>query len=319
VSDIFLNSKLEEKEIEKEKGVIIEEMNMYLDTPVKYIGDLWEELLYGDQPAGWKTIGEKENILKFQREDFLNYLKNHYSSRNTVVCVAGNFEEESIADKIKNYFEKIATQSPKEKKKVVEKQEGPEALSFFKETDQTHLALGVRGYDLTSKERYTQEIISTILGGNMSSRLFIKVREERGLAYYVHTYTDFYTDSGYLATFAGVPHKDVEEVIKLIVEEYKAIKEKGVSEEELQKAKDYLKGSLVLSLELSDAKASFYGMQELLTGKILEIKDKFKMIDEVSREDVKRVAQDIFKRQKLNLALIGPYKNVNFFKEALTL
>ncbi len=317
VSDIFLNSKIEAKELKKEKGVIIEELNMYLDTPIKYIGDLWEKLLYGNQPAGWKTIGEKENIIRFQRKHFLDYLKNHYSALNTIVCVAGNFSQQDILSKIKKYFKKIKTKTPNQKIKVIEKQRSPRLLSHFKKTDQTHLCLGVRGYDLFHPQRYAQEILAIILGGNMSSRLFIKVREKKGLAYYIHSSLELYTDSGYLVTSAGVSHKDVIKVINLIIKEYKNIKDKKISKEELQKAKDYLKGVLTLSLESSDAQASFYTFQELLKGKILTSKEKFRMIDKVTREDVYKTAGDIFQPQKLNLALIGPHRDNKKFKASL--
>ncbi len=319
VSDIFLNSKIKPQEIEKEKGVIVEELNMYLDTPIKYIGDLWEELLYGDQPAGWKTIGRRENILKFQRKNFLDYLKNHYSVLNTIVCLAGNFNQKEILAKIKKYFKKISKKPPLGKIAIKESQEKPGLLLHFKKTDQTHLCLGVRGYDLFSPQRYAQQLIATILGGNMSSRLFIKVRGKKGLAYYIQTDSELYTDSGYLVTQTGVPHQDVVKVINLIIQEYKNIRDKKISKEELQKAKDYLKGSLSLSLESSDAQASFYAFQELLTGKILTAEEKLKMIDKIKREDIQNVAKEIFQPQKLNLALIGPHKNDKIFKEILTI
>jgi len=319
VSDIFLNSKIKPQEIEKEKGVIVEELNMYLDTPIKYIGDLWEELLYGDQPAGWKTIGRRENILKFQRKNFLDYLKNHYSVLNTIVCLAGNFNQKEILAKIKKYFKKISKKPPLGKIAIKESQEKPGLLLHFKKSDQTHLCLGVRGYDLFSPQRYAQQLIATILGGNMSSRLFIKVRGKKGLAYYIQTDSELYTDSGYLVTQTGVPHQDVVKVINLIIQEYKNIRDKKISKEELQKAKDYLKGSLSLSLESSDAQASFYAFQELLTGKILTAEEKLKMIDKIKREDIQNVAKEIFQPQKLNLALIGPHKNDKIFKEILTI
>ncbi|MDI6882941.1 MAG: pitrilysin family protein [Patescibacteria group bacterium] len=319
VSDIFLNSKIDSKEIKKEKGVIIEEQNMYFDTPTRYISDLWEELLYGDQPAGWKTIGERENILKLQRKYLLNYLKTHYSSLNTIICLAGNLENEKLQSKIQRYFKSIKTFPPPQKIKVIENQKEPQTLLHFKKTDQTHLQLGVRGYDLFHKARYAQEILATILGGNMSSRLFIKVREREGLAYYIQTTSELYTDSGYLVTGAGVPHKEIEKVISLILKEYKKVKTEMVSKKELQKAKDYLKGTLSLNLEPSEAQAFFYSLQELLTEKVLTIEEKFKMIDKVTRVDIQKVAQEIFQPQKLNLALIGPHKDKTKFQQLLKL
>ena len=324
VSDIFLNSKLEPPEIKREKGVIIEEINMHLDTPMRYIEDLWEKLLYGDQAAGWMIYGEKENILRMQRKHFLDYLKNHYSALNTIVCVAGNvsnakckMKNEKLQFKIQKYFRNITTKPPRQKVKIIEKQEEPKVLSHFKKTDQTHLCLGVRGYNLGHPQKYAQEIIATILGESMSSRLFISIRERKGLAYYVRTLSELYTDSGYLITQAGVPHKNAREVINLILKEYKNIRQKKVPQAELQKAKDYLKGNLTLSLESSDVQASFYAGQELLTGKILTPKEKFAKIDKVTVNDVQKVAQEIFKPEKLNLALIGPHKDKAKFQKLL--
>ncbi len=317
VADIFLNSKLEQKEIEKEKGVIVEEINMYLDTPALYIGDLWEKLLYKNQPAGWRVIGEKGNILKFNRKKVLHYLRNHYSALNTVICVAGNVKPDIIERKIKKYFKDIRKRQIQPKIQVKEKQNKPETLVHFKETDQTHFCLGVRSYDLFHPQRYALAILATILGGNMSSRLFISVRVKKGLAYYIRTSFDSTTDTGYLVTQAGVEHKNVEQAVKLILREYKSFKNKSINKDELQKAKDYLKGTLSLSLESSDAQASFYAPQELLEQKILIPKEKILKIDEVSINDIKKVAKDIFKPEKLNLVIIGPFKGKERFNKLL--
>ncbi|PIR89788.1 hypothetical protein COS93_02550 [bacterium (Candidatus Gribaldobacteria) CG07_land_8_20_14_0_80_33_18] len=308
ISDIFLNSKLKEADIEKEKGVIIEEINMYQDTPVSYIKDLYEKLLYGDQPAGWLTIGEKEIITKFKRKNLIEYLKTHYSALNTVIIISGNINK-GIEEKIKKYFKNIEISPPSQKIKVEEIQNKPQTLIHFKETDQTHLCLGVRGYDLFNPKRYAQEILSVILGGNMSSRLFISIRAKKGLCYYIQTSSDSSTDTGYIVTQAGVPHKNLPEVINLILAEYKNLRKGKISLSELQKAKDYLKGSLSLSLEPSDAQAFYYGLQELLTGKILTPKEKFAKIDEITPSDILEIARDIFKPEKLNLTIIGPHKH----------
>ncbi len=150
VSDIFLNSKIDSKEIEKERGVITEELNMYLDTPVRHIRNLFEGLLYGDQPAGWEIIGTKENLKKIQRKDFIDYIKNHYSSSNTIICVSGNFSQEKMIQDIKRKFRTINKKQPQTKIKVIENQKVPQTHLKFKETDQTHFCLGVRGFDLFS-------------------------------------------------------------------------------------------------------------------------------------------------------------------------
>jgi predicted Zn-dependent peptidase len=317
ISDILLNPKLESEEIEKEKGVIMEEMNMHLDTPVAYVGDLWERLLYKDQPAGWDIIGRKESVMELGKEKVADYLKRHYSCQNTVICAAGNINPETIEEKIRKYFKNINKIAPEQKIKVKERQESPESLIHFKKTDQTHLCLGVRAYDIFNPKRYALGLLATILGGNMSSRLFIKIRERRGLAYYIRTVAEGATDTGWLTTQAGVDHKNAEKVIGLILEEYRSFKDKLITKEELKKAKDYTKGSMSLQLEPSDAQTFFYAEQELLKKEILKPEQIFKKIDEVSANDIKKVAQDIFRPEKLNLALIGPFKEKEKFTKLL--
>lgn len=319
VSDIFLHSKIPAEGIDKERGVIIEEMHMYLDTPMIYIDDVWKKLLYGDQPAGWSIIGPKENILKFKRKDFVDYLTKHYIAPKTVVALAGDIKMDVSLEKVQSHFTGIREGRATEKKKVKEKQTAAQALIAYKKTDQTHLSLGVRGYNLFQEERYAQAILSIILGGNMSSRLFNKIRGERGLAYYVRTVGESFTDSGYLTTQAGVPHKNLEEVISLIVEEYQKIKEEGISPEELQKAKDYFKGTAVLGMESSNAQAHFYASQELLQGKILSLEEKFAKVDQLKEEDILSLAKKIFQGKGLNLALIGPHKKKSQLKALLTI
>ncbi|MCX6720797.1 MAG: pitrilysin family protein [Candidatus Staskawiczbacteria bacterium] len=306
ISDIFLNSKFDEEEVKREKGVIIEEVNMYLDTPTAYLGDLWEKLLYGDQPAGWMVIGEKENILSFDREKVVEYYKSHYSPSNVIVCVAGAINEKEATKKIEDYFKKGGKSAIDQKIEVREEQSEPEVLLHYKKTDQTHFCLGVRAYDMFDKRRYSLALLSIILGGNMSSRLFIKVRERNGLAYSIHTSADATTDTGYLVTQAGIDHKNLEKAIELILQEYKDLKNNKITEKELQKAKDYLKGTTSLSLDSSDSQASFYAVQELLEKNILTPEEKFKLIDMVSIDDIKNVAEDIFVPEKINLAVIGP-------------
>ncbi|MEK7658405.1 MAG: pitrilysin family protein [Patescibacteria group bacterium] len=308
ISDMFLNSKFDEKEIEREKGVIIEEVNMYLDTPMAYVGELWEDLLYKDQPAGWRVIGEKENILNFNRKKIINYYKNHYSPKNTIICVSGGIEQDKIASKIQSYFSPFGGSAVGGKVKVKEYQKEPEILFHHKKTDQTHFCLGVRAYDMFHQQKYALVLLAIILGGNMSSRLFIKVRERSGLAYSIHTSVDASTDTGYLVTQAGIDHKNLEKSVKLILQEYKNIKDTKITERELQKAKDYLKGTMSLSLDSSDSQASFYAVQELLEKEVLSPEEKFKKIDTVSVNDIKKVAEDIFLPEKLNLAVIGPFE-----------
>ncbi len=316
ISDILLNSKFESQEIEKERGVILEERNMYLDTPMKYVGELWEELLYGDQPIGWPIVGTIKTISSLQRKQFLDYYKRHYLSNNTVVVIAGGFDSKIAKKLAEKNFVDLTNKDNGIKEKTIENQKKPESLIYYKKTDQTHLCLGVRAYDLFHPDKYALSLLSIILGGNMSSRLFISVRENRGLAYYIRTSVDLFTDTGYLVTQAGVDNKKVEQAIKTILKEYKQIA-RTVKESELQKAKDYLKGISLLEMESSDAIASFYAAQEILTNKILTLSQKFAQIDRVKLEDIQRVACDIFQPEKLNLALIGPFRDKKFFQNLL--
>jgi len=318
VSDVFLNSKLEPREIEKEKGVIIEEINMYLDTPMFYIEDLWEGLLYDDQPAGWGIAGNKNIIAKIKRGQFINYMQNHYLAKNVVIVVAGSIKEnKKLKTKIEHYFKNIKTGGPKSKKKTIEIQKKPEILVHYKKTDQTHLHLGVRGYDIFDSRKYALTLLGTILGGNMSSRLWISIREKEGLAYYIRTSSLGYTDSGYLVTKAGIDNNRVEKAVGIILKEYRRITEERVGENELRKAKDYLRGKSILSMEESNAQAAFYGAQELMENKILTLEEKFAKIEAVTADDIQRVTKDIFRPEKLNLALIGPFENKEKFKKLL--
>jgi len=308
ITDIFLHSKFDEKEVAREKGVIIEEVNMYLDTPMAYVGELFEKLLYADTPAGWPVIGTKENILSFDRKKVVGYFKSHYSPSNVIICVSGAVEQTDIEEKIKKYFAKEKQGSFDQKVGVKEFQKDPQLLLHYKKTDQTHFCLGVRAYDLFDKRKYGLALLSVILGGNMSSRLFIKVRERNGLAYSIHTSANEATDAGYLVTQAGIDHKNLEKAVKLILKEYADLRDKKITAKELQKSKDYLKGAISLSLDSSDSQASFYGMQELLEKNILTPEEKFAKIDEVTVDDIKTIAEDIFTPDKLNMAIIGPFE-----------
>ncbi|OGZ70667.1 MAG: hypothetical protein A3F47_00205 [Candidatus Staskawiczbacteria bacterium RIFCSPHIGHO2_12_FULL_38_11] len=308
ISDMFLNAKFEDQEIHREKGVVIEELNMYLDTPTSYVSELFEDLLYKDQPAGWRIVGEKENINSFTREKVLEYYKTHYSNENTVICIAGDISPKQIAQKMEKYFGKSKNQEALPKPAVKEFQEAPEILLHHKKTDQTHFCLGVRAYNMYDPRKYALTLMSVILGGNMSSRLFISVRERNGLGYYVHTSVDATTDTGYLVTQSGIKNDSLEKAVGLVLDEYRDLKNKKITAKELKKAKDFIRGSMSLSLDATDAQTSFYANQEVMGEKLLSPQEKLKMIDKVSVNDIKKVAEDIFKDSRLNLAVIGPFE-----------
>lgn len=317
VSDIFLNATIPLKELERERGVVIEEINMFNDNPMKNIGDIWRKALYGDQPAGWFIGGTKNSVSKISRNQIVSYIRSQYVAKNTVICIAGNIKKAQAVEKVKTYFLKTKKSEPKGKPGVVESQTAPNVYILNKKTGQTTLALGVRGYNHFSPDKYVLDIMSTLLGGMMSSRVFNEVREKMGAAYYVATYNESETDTGSLATFAGIDSSKIFKVIEVILKEYKKLTVKKVSEKELKKIKDHLKGKIVLGMESSDAKASFYGMQEILKNEILSEEEIMKKIDKVKSSDIMRVARDIFKDEKLNLAVIGPFKDKDQFKKIL--
>ncbi len=309
VSDIFLNAKLEQEEIDRESGTILQELNMYEDMPMRHIGDLWERHLYGDTPLGWEIIGTKENIKSFKRADFVRYMKRGYVSENMVVGIAGKFDPKKMKKEIEKRFGHIGHGKRPTTKKAIDRQSKPELFIQEKKTDQTHMILGVRAYDMHHKDRYVLSVLAAILGGGMSSRLFIEVRERRGLAYSVHTSVDTFHDAGYLATQAGVEHENLEKTIEVILAEYKKIATEKIDEDELKKAKEYLKGKLAMSFEGSDDVIEYLVGQEISRNEIVLPKEKRKLIDKVTADDVLRVAKDIFTRKKLNLAIIGPHTN----------
>jgi len=317
VSDIFLNSLLPEEEIEKEKKVITEEINMIYDHPMSYVSVLWMKLLYGDQPAGWHIAGNKENIQKMSRQKLINYRNNQYCPQNTLVTIAGNFNEKKATSLIKRYFGKLKKGKPISKLPVVENQQKAQCILEERNTDQTHLFLGVRAFNIFSERRYVQSILSAVLGGMMSSRLFVEIREKMGLAYYVSTEVEENPDTGFLVTRAGVDNQNVEKAILAILKEYKKISEKMITFSEIKKAKDNIKGKMALLLESSDAQASFYASQELLENRILTSKQILEKINKVTRADVLRLAKDIFRPENLNLALIGPFKDKEKFQKLL--
>lgn len=318
VCDMYLNSKLEEKEIEKERGTILQELNMYEDTPVRNVGDVFETMLYPD-PLGREIIGTKKALAGLRRKDFAEYMGKFYRANDTVVCVAGKFKEKDILAKLKRNFGSMAVGEKPKIIKVTEDQKKPEVKIKFKKTDQTHLVLGTRAYNFNHKDRFALSLLSVILGGSMSSRLFIEVREKRGLAYYVKTMVEVYEDVGYIATQAGVEHKNLELAAKTILGEYKKISREKVGEKELQKAKDCVKGRAIMGMEASDEVAMFFVDQEVMKKRILTLPEIFKLIDKVTADDILRVAKDVFRGDKLNLAVIGPHKDDKNLKKFIKL
>ena len=318
IFDVYLNSTLPAKEITKERGAIIQEIDMYEDMPMRTVDHVFDALIFGsDHPLGRTILGPKENIRTFTRKNFDTYLKRNYTPANTVVCVAGNFSQKKVLTKIKRDFARIKHTVPPEYMGYVSEQLAPRIAIKEKKTDQTQLMLGVPAYPYQHKDEYGLAVLATILGGGMSSRLFTEVREKRGLAYSVHASVDKYPDTGYFVVQAGVEHGKLEKTIETILAEFKKIKRASIPAGELNKAKSYMKGTMTLALETSDHVAEHAATSIINLGRIRPLEEVIKGIEKVSAQDIQRIAKDLFQAHQLNLAIIGPHLNKYHFKSLL--
>ncbi len=317
VSDIYLGQIFDPNEIEKEKGPVIEEINMIEDTPMRKVPYALIELLYGDQPAGWDIAGPKEVVKRLTRDNLLKYKREHYVAKATTVVIAGAVDEKTALEKVKEAFAKIPVGDKSGKLRVEEKQSESQLSIEKKNLDQLHMAFGIRSYDVFDKRRYAADVLSDILGGGMSSRLFQIVREEMGAAYYIGAHHNELTDHGYLSIGVGTNNKLIVKVTNAIMNELEKLKDKQVGKKELQKSKDHMIGGMMLGLETSDAIAGFYGEQEVIMQKILTPEEIAEKIKSVTAQEIRNVANDIFKNEKLNLAVIGPVEDEVALREAL--
>ncbi len=316
LGDMLLNARFEEKEIEKERGVILEEYNMYQDTPMYQIGWNFESLVFGDQPLGWDQIGTKELIRTVQHEDFVKHKEGLYTPDNTVVAVVGNIDHNDAVDLVSKYFGELGGRKVFDFEPLKDMNGGRVSLKE-KKTEQAHIALGFPSYPEGHEDHWTLKILAAILGGNMSSRMFLGVREAKGLTYYIHTSTDNYSDGGAIVTNAGVDLKRIEIAIEAIIKEYEGVLSEEISSVELKKAKEFLKGKMTLRLEDSEEYAHLLAKYELLRGGSKNPDEIIKLVDSVGVSDVHRVAKDLFVEQNIKLAIIGPYKDEKKLEELL--
>jgi predicted Zn-dependent peptidase len=308
LTDMLRHSKFDPDEIDREKGVIVEEMNMYFDTPRDYISGVYDSLLYDDQPLGWDIIGRKETVRAATRDTFLGYIDRWYKPSRMVVGIAGKIDGdlEGEIERLLGDLEPAATAEPPPV--VLPENGGPRVRVHTKASDQAHLCLGVPSYPLVHPDRYALQILSTVLGTGMSSRLFTEVRERRGLAYYIYAVNHSYTDTGSLFSQAGVDIDRIDEAITTIVEELRKIAQEAVPSDELEKARNVAKGRFVLQTETPHGLIMFGLRREVLEGEVAEPEEVLAGLDAVTAEDVQRVAQDLISDDKLNLALIGPFE-----------
>ena len=318
ITDILLNSKFEPAEIERERQVIIEEINMSKDSPASMVNLLIDELLWPGHPLGRDTAGSKESMSGITRDAILEYLKTHYLPDNAVVAVAGNIKHQEAVDMISE-----ATAGWKYKKKRPSfqpyiPQPNPRLRIENKDTEQAHLCLGLPGLSMVDERRYALDLLNVILGEGMSSRLFIEIRDKLGLAYNIYSSSDHFLDSGCLTVYAGVDPKKLNVTLKAIMEQLSLAKEL-IPEEELSRAKDLAKGRLLLRMEDTRDVAGWTGGQEILTGRILTVDQVTKKIDAVTSGEIKKLAEELLVGKELRLAVVGPVKKEEPLEDMLKL
>ena len=314
LSDLLLNSRFDNKEIEQERRIISEEIKMNLDIPQQRISTLIDKLLWPEQPLGREVIGYKETVSSITRRQLLNHVACRYMPNNTVVSIAGNIQQEEAMAQIEPLFDKWAPRELLTGYITNDKQTEARLCIEPKDIEQAHLCLAVHGFSRSHPQRFTLDLLNAVLGGGMSSRLFMEIRESRGLAYDIHSYTEHFLDSGSFAIYAGVDPQKIETAVMAILEELSKIKQ-GIATSELTRAKELSKGRLHLRFEDSQNVALWYGSQEILLQQILDIDDVISIVDSITVDSLKEVAKEILTDSGLNLAVIGPVKGDNLIKE----
>ena len=314
LSDLLLNSRFDTKDIEKERQVIIEEINMNLDTPQQRVNMLIDELLWPEQPLGREVTGYKETVSSLTREQLLNYLARRYMPNNTVLSIAGNIQHQEAMAQIEPMFGKWAPGELTTRYVTNDKQTEARVRIEPKDIEQTHLCLAVHGFSRSHPQRFTLGLLNTVLGGGMSSRLFMEIRETRGLAYDIHSYTEHFLDSGSFGVYAGVHPEKTETALAAIIEELSKIKQ-GIATSEITRAKELSKGRLYLRFEDTQNVALWYGSQEILLRQILDIDDVIPIVDAITINELQEVAQKILTDSGLNLAITGPVKKDSLIRE----
>jgi predicted Zn-dependent peptidase len=314
--DMLRHSNFDPEEIEREKGVIVEEMNMYFDTPRDYIGGVYESLLYGDQPLGRDIIGRKETVRAATQDTFREYLGHWYRPSRMVVGLGGNIGED-VPQGVADLLGDLEDLPGADGAEPVRRAANGRVKVHTKDSDQAHLILGAPSYPLGHPDRYALTLLATVLGGGMSSRLFTEVRERRGLGYYIFGVNHSYTDTGSLYAQAGVDIARIDDAVTTIAAELRRIADKRVPAGELEKARNFAKGRFVLQLESPQGTISFGLRREVLEGGAVEPDEVLAGLEAVTAADVKRVAQDVIGDDRLRLAVIGPFDDADRFEKLL--
>ncbi len=308
---------LDRDELEREKGVIVEEINMYKDTPIAEIENVLESTMWPKDALGRDIAGSKETVTKFTKEMFMDYVSRHYQAPNMILGISGKYNQKQFDGLVKKYWSNHPKKNHDGWGKALDKQSSARLKISFKETEQAHMALGFKSYAYGDPRNTALLVLGSVLGGGMSSRLFTEVREKRGLAYYVRAMPGSYQDTGSFTITSGVQVDKAAEALQVILSELKRIKEVPVEERELIKAKEYIKGKTTLALEDNQVRLDWFLERAAFHKKIETPTMAFDKLDKITAKDIQKVANDVFKDEKLSLAIIGPYKNEKMFKKIL--
>jgi predicted Zn-dependent peptidase len=304
LADIVLRPKFDPAEIEREKKVILEEIKMVEDTPDDLVHELFTQHFWEGHPLGRPILGSKETVESFDAKTLFDYFQGAYVASNMIISAAGNLEHAKVRELVQRAFGTVASDGhvPREEAPKV----FPQVITRTKELEQSHVCLGTHSYPQNHDDRYVSYILNTVLGGSMSSRLFQNVREKRGLAYAVFSGLSAYRDAGNITIYAGCANEAVGEVIDLCVEELRGLKRDPVPESELRRAKDHLKGSLMLSLENTASRMSHLARQEIYFDRHFGLDETLTGVERVSADDLARVAADLFANGSLAATIVGP-------------
>lgn len=319
LTEMLQNPLFDEKEIEREKGVIVEEINMYKDNPQIKVESLFEETMWPQTPLGRDIAGEANLVRAMSRKDIVGYRDRFYQPTNMIIAVSGRFDQKQVEDLAQRQWGHIPGKVTGTFKAINGKQTAPRLAVQNKVTEQAHMIVGFKAYAYRHRNNNVLRLLSTVLGGGMSSRLFIRIRERLGLAYYVSTSFNNYLDTGNFLVQAGLKVASAHTALEVILEELRKIRDSGVSARELKKAKEYIKGKIALAMEDPHDKLEWYLGQEAFVGKVKSIKQTFDELDLVTVEQVNQVARDLIKNESLNMALIGPFPDKSKFEKRLKL
>jgi len=321
LSDIFLNSVFDHQEIEKERSVILQEIGMVEDSPDEYVHLLLGKSYWGEHPLGRSILGAPENVLGFDNENLMDFFHRFYQPESIIISAAGNLSHEPFVEMIRKSFESISLQ---QKNGFPDRQPPPTIGTSstdiqFRELEQVHFCLGLKGVSLTDPRRYAASLLTIILGGNMSSRLFQQIREKRGLAYSIYSFVSSYVDSGMFGIYGAVKPDRVIEATDLVLNEIKTLKKQLVTTTELQNAKEYTKGNLMLAAESNEHQMFRLAQNETLYGKYIPLQDIVDQIDRVTKKDIANLADQLFQTGQMSLTLLGPIQKQQAHEDLLTI